>query len=259
MSVLLAPCLATAVAYVRRWRVHPRDPDAEPLPLINRTLAFIRECFASIALLLTWPFGWLLSPRRHGVGGREVVVLIPGFLLNAAALWPLRARLERRGWPVVIGKGLSWPFDLDARARRLEECLAALRALRCPVTLIAFGSGGWVARHYLRRQAPAGIQRLFTLGTMQQGPADGEDGPRWHANGSAVSAVLAGDRLPYELEVVAIYSDFDALVPSLQAYYPGAFNIEVRGIGHLSLLASRKVFELLAENLGSNGRDIRED
>ena len=51
-------------------------------------------------------------------------------------------------------------------------------------------------------------------------------------------------------ERVAIYSEFDAwVVPVEAAYDQGAFNIQVRGIGHFSLLTSRRVYALLAENL----------
>jgi hypothetical protein len=38
-------------------------------------------------------------------------------------------------------------------------------------------------------------------------------------------------------------------VPPSAAYWPGAFNIEVRGLGHMSLLFSRRVYELVRENL----------
>jgi hypothetical protein len=51
-------------------------------------------------------------------------------------------------------------------------------------------------------------------------------------------------------ECLAFASEHDALVePPDAAYWPGAFNVSVRGLGALGLLASPRVFELLCENL----------
>jgi hypothetical protein len=62
--------------------------------------------------------------------------------------------------------------------------------------------------------------------------------------------LAAGDRVPQQFDVIAIASDFDAFIaPSSGAYYPGAFNIEVRGIGHFALARSARVWELIRENL----------
>jgi len=243
LVVVFLPALVTAVSYVRRWCVHPRDPDAEPLPFTVRAVAFLGECLASTALILTWPFGWWRPARRGDGNGRRMIVLVPGLLLNRAALWPLRRRFERTGWSVVICASPPWRASLDGRAHGLARCLADATARHSSVTVVAFGRGGEVARHLLRRHPHAGIDRLVTLGTLHQRAAPGAG--RWARTAPAVPE----DRLPYEMEVVAIYSDLDAVVPTAYAYYPGAFNIEVRGVGHVSLLTSRRVFELLAENV----------
>ncbi len=53
-------------------------------------------------------------------------------------------------------------------------------------------------------------------------------------------------------DCISIYSADDAVVvPASRAYYPGAFNIEVRGLGHLSLLFSQRVYALVRENLSA--------
>jgi hypothetical protein len=60
------------------------------------------------------------------------------------------------------------------------------------------------------------------------------------------------DVVPELVECVSIYSADDAIVvPAANAYYPGALNIEVRGLGHLSLLFSRRVYQLVRENLAA--------
>jgi hypothetical protein len=62
----------------------------------------------------------------------------------------------------------------------------------------------------------------------------------------------AGDagRLADIQECLAFAAEHDALIePPDAAYWPGAFNVRVRGVGHLGLAASPRVFELVRENL----------
>ena len=50
--------------------------------------------------------------------------------------------------------------------------------------------------------------------------------------------------------MTAIYSSFDVtVVPSSAGQYPGASNIEIEGVGHVGLLWSPRVVELVRENL----------
>lgn len=53
------------------------------------------------------------------------------------------------------------------------------------------------------------------------------------------------------VDCTSIYSTDDALVPAVAAHYPGATNIEVRGLGHMSLLFSARVYDLVREHLAS--------
>ena len=58
------------------------------------------------------------------------------------------------------------------------------------------------------------------------------------------------DSVAGRFDAIALSSTFDAwIVPPDAAYYPGAFNIAVDGIGHYRLLFSRKIWELIDENL----------
>ena len=58
------------------------------------------------------------------------------------------------------------------------------------------------------------------------------------------------DPVPALVDCVAIYSSGDAVVvPPHNGYYKGAFNIELTGTGHMSMLFSRRVYALVRENL----------
>ena len=60
------------------------------------------------------------------------------------------------------------------------------------------------------------------------------------------------DPVPVLADCISIYSLDDALVlPGDAAYYGGAFNIELRGPGHLSMAYSGRVYQLIRENLAA--------
>ena len=64
--------------------------------------------------------------------------------------------------------------------------------------------------------------------------------------------LAAADPVTVLVDCISIYSVDDALVvPAESAYYGGAFNIELRGLGHLSLAYSSRVYELIRENVGA--------
>src|SRR5207249_3829581 len=67
-----------------------------------------------------------------------------------------------------------------------------------------------------------------------------------------LARLAADDPVPQLADCISIYSADDAVVvPPSRAYYPGAFNVEVRGLGHMSLLFSRRVYTLVRENLAA--------
>jgi triacylglycerol esterase/lipase EstA (alpha/beta hydrolase family) len=130
--------------------------------------------------------------------------------------------------------------------------------------IVAHSMGGLVARAGVRAGA-AGIRRIITLGTPHQGtevfrPLRLEPMLRQMRPESPCLLRLAGaNAMPADTELISIYSRDDALVvPPSNGYCPGAFNIEVRGLGHMSLLFSRRVYELVRENLAADVEPARQ-
>src|SRR2546428_12280959 len=65
-----------------------------------------------------------------------------------------------------------------------------------------------------------------------------------------LACLAADDPVPRLVDCISIYSADDAVVvPASRAYYPGAVNIDVPGLGHLSLLFSHRLYALARENL----------
>jgi triacylglycerol esterase/lipase EstA (alpha/beta hydrolase family) len=265
---------AGAALYRRR---HPPDCslDDEPGPWPARALAWLRafvvECAVTSLLALTVP----LAVRRQRVralpGGDPCrpVVLLHGYAQHTASfLWLVR-RLRRDGWVHLYSlRHTAVGGDIERSARKLGEAIDRIRrdAGARDVDVIAHSMGGLVARAYVgARGAASGIGRLITLGTPHQGTLAlrwlGLDGmvAQMRPGSPVLRRLAASDAVPTVADCISIYSADDAIVvPASAAYYPGAFNIEVRGIGHSSMLFSRRVYELVRENLAAAREPVRD-
>lgn len=261
----LAAYTARALA-MRRLADCDRD---DPLGLFAATAAFTLECLSTLLALLSIPIGWLPqvpkppSPQTSNAANprllRGPVVLIHGWGLNRGCWWLLRRRLLRDGWGPVYGFNYrSFAADVEAAAAELATLLESLpvAAGGMPVNLIGHSLGGLVIRYYLRRYRAQAVRRAITLGTPHAGttflPLIGPVGRRLAPSSPLIVQLNAADRVPQQFDVIAISSQFDALiVPPTHARYPEAFNIQVRDIGHNRLLFSRRIYVLIQENLAA--------
>jgi pimeloyl-ACP methyl ester carboxylesterase len=116
-----------------------------------------------LLLLLFLP---LLLARRSG-DGRQVM-LIPGFLTDDCAMWPLRQYLHWLGYealPWGLGRNNGQP-DIDAG--RVIKHLEVVRRPDEAITLIGWSLGGVIARE-VARQKPELVREVVTLGTPVEG------------------------------------------------------------------------------------------
>jgi hypothetical protein len=109
-------------------------------------------------------------------------------------------------------------------------------------------------RRWLRDAPAATVQQVMTLGTPHQGTlgfvSRFEPFRFAHPSSTFLRDLAEQDPVPGRFETIAISSELDAWVlPNDAAYYPGAFNIAVRATGHFSLLLSKRIVDLIAENL----------
>jgi pimeloyl-ACP methyl ester carboxylesterase len=263
LSFSAAILLFNAAIYAYRAKVlHALDAcDAvDPLGVLAAARAFAVECVATATVLLLIPVGWLLPHCRAGSGTRGALVLVHGWSLNRGCFWLMRRRLLCDGWgPVCCLDYRSLRLDVEGAAGRLRDAVDRLRATlgpAQPITLLGHSLGGLVLRYYARRYPAAGVRRIITLGTPHRGTRlagmHRGYGRALAPDSAFLRALGANDRIPQQFDVVAIFSTFDAMiVPPRHAEYPGAFNVRITGVGHNALLLSRKVYELLAENLAA--------
>jgi pimeloyl-ACP methyl ester carboxylesterase len=269
-AVVVGCVLFNVVAYLgaaRHRRRHPapcpEDAD-EAAPWPARFVAFVAECAVTTALACTVPLALrhtrvrALDDRR----GRRPVVFLHGYAQHTANFLWLMRRLRRDGWTHLYSvRHAAARGDIEHSARRFGEALDRIRrdTGSDSVDVVAHSMGGLVARTHVRQRGHAsGITRLVTLGTPHQGtlafPGFRLDPmvAQMRPTSPFLVRLAQDDPVPGLVDCIAIYSADDAVVvPTSAGYWPGAFNIELRGLGHMSLLFSRRVHELVRENLAA--------
>ena len=271
LVVAVASCvLFNVFAYAGAARDRRRQPrgvpdEDEPSPATRAgaaITAFLTECGATIALMLATPLGFERRPRRRATSRpeRRPVLLVHGYAQHPANFFSIGRRLRRDGWPHVYTLRHASMFgDIERSAARLGVAVDRIRdATGAPaVDVVAHSMGGLVARAYVRTRGEAcGIARLVTLGTPHQGThifrrlAHDPMLVQMRPDSPLLRRLAGDDPVPTLVECIAIYSTGDAVVvPPHNGYYKGAFNIELTGTGHMSLLFSRRVYDLVRENL----------
>ena len=259
----------TAAAAARRRAADCSAEEDERPAWARRVQAFAFECVATTVLAWTTPLAVHRRRLRPFDARRQrpPVVLLHGYVQHSANFLWLARRLRRDGW-VHLYEVAHVPLggDIERSGVRLAGVIERIRReTGAPeVDIVAHSMGGLVARAALGAGA-AGIRRIVTLGTPHQGteafrPLGLDPMLRQMRPGSPCLRRLAGRHgLPAGTEIISIYSRDDALVvPPSNGNCPGAFNIEVRGPGHMSLLFSRRVYELVRENLAAEVEPARQ-
>ena len=266
-------------AYESAQRGFPHFEQAGPwwLVALRAIAGVLFEIASSLLVLLLYPVRLLRredggamkpSPRAAGDSPRRPVLLVHGMYVNGGALFPLRRRLRKAGFPSVH------LLDLDFRRghistlsdqviERVEEILAATGADR--IDAVGHSLGAVVIFDTLLR---GGGDRFFgtcvALGAPFHGTgmASFSQSPlvRQLRPGSPVLADLRAKidtpgAMPPGARLVSIWSNFDnVIIPTESPILPGpaveSFRVEF--VGHVSLLFSRAVARQVARVLSGS-------
>ena len=212
--------------------------------------AFIAN-FVFISPFERW---WMGGDRLRPSADRAPVLLVHGYGCSRAAWWWLRRRLEAAGWAVVTInlEPLYTSIDnyVEPLARRIDEVLAQSGATQ--LILVGHSMGGLVARAYLCRHGAARVRLLVTLGT----PHGGSELARFGLGESARqmrpgSAWLAALGAP-PVDTLTVFSVHDNYVlPPDGLELPGAQRDTLERLGHLAMLFSPRVAEVLLKRLSA--------
>ncbi|HUH04618.1 MAG TPA: alpha/beta fold hydrolase [Kofleriaceae bacterium] len=216
-----------------------------------------REWAVSVAMSAARPLGFFDLPGRRGQG--RPVILVHGYAMNRANFVPLAARLARAELGPVLGFEYWSLGRVASAARRLSTYVDGVCAATGSdtVDIIGHSMGGIVGRYYLTLGSGARrVRNLVTLGTPHRG-ADlsgvGFGRPsRELLPGSAFLQRLGAAPIPPTARVTAIWSHSDCLVSSnrnARLQGAGVEEIVFDDLGHLSLLASRRVAAAVIDRL----------
>lgn len=236
----VAPQLALAV--VRRARRRPQ-PDG----LAGIVAA---EWALSAALHALRPLGAfgipLLGPQRRGP---RPIVMLHGYAQGRGSFAVLAERLRRAGLGPLVGFEYWTMAKVERSAARLARLVARVRAdTGAPrVDLVGHSMGGVVARAYVAWHGGGEVVRnLVTLGSPHRGTRAARFGVGWPSveldRGSSLLRRLGEARLPEGVRALCLWSRADGLVSSRgDAHFPDAEEVVYDDLGHMGLLASRRV------------------
>jgi triacylglycerol esterase/lipase EstA (alpha/beta hydrolase family) len=147
--------------------------------------------------------------------------------------------------------------DIDLWVPRLAACIDELLAATGQerVVLVAHSLGGLAARAYLRAYGGAKVARVITLGAPHHGSMHahlgaGENARQMEPGSPWLTALSAAENGGVAAPLVSIYSRHDNFVtPQASAAHPHARNVALAGVGHLAMLFSRPVRELIVREI----------
>jgi pimeloyl-ACP methyl ester carboxylesterase len=268
VEVLLGLVVAGCFLFVVTSYVHAFWYRHAAVSLGSLVKAALREFLACALLLPFWPL-WLIvgaSYQAKHEGEREPsdprhnpVILLHGFGMNRTNWIWLGRRLAGRGVGPLYGTSYFSPQPIRRSAHELAEFIEYVRAREDVerVDIVAHSLGGTVARYYIERLGgDKYVQRLVTIGSPHRGTALAHfgrlipsaeelriDSPFYVEMGP----VIAREGLRY----TSIWSRSDAIIepPESSSIAPAGEDCVFDDLGHLSLLLSSRVIDIVAERL----------
>lgn len=227
-------------------------------------LSLTREGAAGLLSFELYPLGMvgdcLPVVRLPTSTPRRPILFLHGVLHNRSAFAYVIQRLALKGWQHF--EQLNLFTSLHSIARMAEQTKRAVERLLSrydgsQVDIVAHSMGGIIARYFIQKLGgDAVVRNLVTLGTPHQGtkwssyscfPQLRELRPESHTIRS-----LNALPLPVFTQVISISGSLDICIqPKQGAFWEGARNIQLQGLGHAGLLFSRRVFRIIASRLGA--------
>jgi triacylglycerol esterase/lipase EstA (alpha/beta hydrolase family) len=229
--------------------------------------AALVELGACLLLLPLWPLWWLIGASYQVThegdgearGRRHPVILLHGFAMNRTNWLFLGRRLAKRGIGPLYGTSYFSPQAIRRSAvalgRFVEKVCAREQAER--IDIVAHSLGGVVARYYVERLDGAKrVGRIITIGSPHRGTAVSRFGIAMPSAaqtriGSDFYSELGPVAARAGLALTSIWSHADAVIepPESASVAPVGEDCVFDDLGHLSLLLSPRVVDVVAERL----------
>jgi len=255
-------CITATIAFAAgapAIRAHPLGFGATAALVLREWLAVLATNF----FCFPWDRLALRRDPEPAPSATIPVVMVHGYFSNRGYFRALVRALEARGIGPVFAPNFIATFatieefvvDLEREIERI-----ALGTGQPQVILVCHSMGGLAARAYLCAKGSERVRKLITIasphhGTVQARFGAGQNARQMHP-GSAFLGELCDKeaaRAP-ECGVTSIYTLHDNLVsPQETSRLAWAKNVTLTGYGHLDILRSRRLAELLVEELRDCG------
>ncbi|ANJ87150.1 esterase/lipase family protein [Pandoraea oxalativorans] len=243
------------------------DPSAERRTTAGTNIAvWAYECAASILLLdLYQPWRSAAPlPAPSGPARPVAVLLLHGYGCNRAFWLRFSRHLADAGYHCDAINLAPIFGDIDDYAETIANAAQRLaERTRLPVVIIGHSMGGIAARACLRRFPTLPVAHTITLGSPHFGTLHARHGighnVRQMSIGSEWLVALANSEKDAErARITSIYTAHDNVVyPVRTSVLPGAHNIALDGLGHVSLGTHPRSRALVLETLERVAQGLR--
>jgi pimeloyl-ACP methyl ester carboxylesterase len=185
------------------------------------------------------------------------ILFVHGYFCTGAVWLPLMKALARRGYRVTALTLESAFGDIDDYAAPIEAAFARLleASQASSAIVVSHSMGGLAVRAWMRRYGDARVRHVFALGTPHQGTrlaanaTEGNVGQM--APDSAWLRALAASETPLRrARITNLFSYHDNIIlPQASSMLQGTRSIAFSGLGHVSLLYSRRIWKILMAEL----------
>ncbi len=259
-------CASQALAYAC---ASPRPPEHRIGPGAAAAMV-LREWRAAAAVnLYRFPFEYSslrVDPQPHR-GTRIPVVLVHGYFSNRGYFGPLARALEARGVEPLFAPDFSAMLaTIERFAGELHDEIERIVAGtgQSKVVLVCHSMGGLAARAYLAARGEARIAKLVTIGSPHHGTVHaalgaGANARQMHPASEFLESLRRheADNAP-AVPATSIYMPHDNLVaPQDSSRLEWAKNVALPGFGHIDVLHSRRLADLLVQDFSSITNVIR--
>lgn len=259
--LLAARLVLVGTAFTIAW-LHRSPRAAEHHLGAAATVAMVvREWRALLELnlvLLPWERFVLRPDPPAAAEAKPAIVMVHGYLANRGCFRALVRNLEAGGaGPIFTPNLRSWLAPIE----RLEADLAAtIEAISAStggkVVLVAHSMGGLGCRAYLARHGSGHVERVITIASPHHGTALASFGfgenarqMRRHSGFLRALAHAEGSHGP-GVPFTSIYSTHDNQVaPQETSLLPWGRNVALSGVGHVDVLGSPALAELILAEL----------
>jgi triacylglycerol lipase len=214
-----------------------------------------REVASHLVSFALFPLGITPSQRRTPRRQEQrTVVFVHGYMMNRACFLPLYAYLRAKGFEQVLSFNYKTANGIEQSARELKKYLSRhVRGGR--VDLVCHSLGGIVARLYIQELGGSRrVDRCITLSTPHKGTYSSywvfsRVGNDMRPDSALLTRLESSRSKAPKVKYTSIVAGSDNIVVP-RVFAVGSEDIvHVPDVGHLGILFSPRVYQIVAERL----------